>query len=117
MRRKLLIIGFLLACNAAIFAQRAPGQKPNIVFILADDLGYGDVGVYGQQKILTPNIDKLAKEGTQFTDFYAGAPVCSPSRGSILTGLNTGHATIRAMPPNRVVLLEKKVKILCTGLT
>lgn len=70
-------------------------QKPNIVFILADDLGYGDVGAYGQQKILTPNIDLLAKEGTRLTDFYAGAPVCSPSRGVLLTGVNTGHATIR----------------------
>ncbi len=70
-------------------------QRPNIVFILADDLGYGDVGVYGQQKILTPNIDQLAKEGTLFTDFYAGAPVCSPSRGVLLTGKNMGHATIR----------------------
>lgn len=110
MRRKLLIIGFLLACNAAIFAQRVPGQKPNIVFILADDLGYGDVGVYGQQKILTPNIDKLAKEGTQFTDFYAGAPVCSPSRGSILTGLNTGHATIRGNATEQGGIAGKKGK-------
>ncbi|MBB6235564.1 arylsulfatase A-like enzyme [Pedobacter sp. AK013] len=110
MRRKLLIIGFLLTCNAAIFAQRAPGQKPNIVFILADDLGYGDVGVYGQQKILTPNIDKLAKEGTQFTDFYAGAPVCSPSRGSILTGLHTGHATIRGNATEQGGIAGKKGK-------
>ncbi|SDZ88594.1 sulfatase-like hydrolase/transferase [Pedobacter hartonius] len=62
---------------------------------MADDLGYGDVGAYGQKLILTPNIDQMAKEGLRFTDFYAGAPVCSPSRGSLLTGLNTGHATIR----------------------
>jgi len=95
MRRSLIMIALLLLCKEATFAQRKPGQKPNIVFILADDLGYGDVGVYGQKQILTPNIDKLANEGTRFTDFYAGAPVCSPSRGSILTGLNTGHATIR----------------------
>jgi arylsulfatase A-like enzyme len=87
---KLLL--FLLFPLTAIAQTR---QRPNIVFILADDLGYGDVGVYGQQKILTPNIDQLAKEGTKFTDFYAGAPVCSPSRGVLLTGKNMGHATIR----------------------
>ncbi|MBO9673121.1 MAG: arylsulfatase [Sphingobacteriaceae bacterium] len=110
MKWKLLIMAFLLTCSGVIFAQRRPGQKPNIVFILADDLGYGDVGVYGQQKILTPNIDKLAKEGTQFTDFYAGAPVCSPSRGSILTGLNTGHATIRGNATEQGGIAGKKGK-------
>lgn len=87
---------FLLFCVAGVFSVKAQTrQKPNIIFILADDLGYGDVGVYGQTKILTPNIDLLAGEGTKLTDFYAGAPVCSPSRGVLLTGLNTGHATIR----------------------
>jgi arylsulfatase A-like enzyme len=84
---------FLLFCRFSVMAQT--DKRPNIVFILADDLGYGDVGAYGQQKILTPNIDQLAKEGTKFTDFYAGAPVCSPSRGVLLTGKHTGHATIR----------------------
>jgi arylsulfatase A-like enzyme len=80
----------LLLISASVHAQR-----PNIVFILADDLGYGDVGVFGQTKIHTPNIDALAKEGTILTNFYAGAPVCSPSRGVLITGKNTGHATIR----------------------
>lgn len=89
---KYFLILFLLA-PVTLMAQTR--QKPNIIFILADDLGYGDVGVNGQQKILTPNIDQLAKEGTRFTDFYAGAPVCSPSRGVLLTGKNMGHATIR----------------------
>ncbi|WP_426328378.1 arylsulfatase [Pedobacter sp. R-06] len=109
-KRSLIIIGFSLLYNGAIFAQRKAGQKPNIVFILADDLGYGDVGVYGQKQILTPNIDKLANEGTRFTDFYAGAPVCSPSRGSILTGLNTGHATIRGNATEQGGLAGKKGK-------
>jgi arylsulfatase A-like enzyme len=84
-----------LLLMSMLMAMAVKAQKPNIVFILADDLGYGDVGAYGQKKILTPNIDRLAKEGVKLTDFYAGAPVCSPSRGSLLTGLNTGHATIR----------------------
>src|SRR5262249_36890913 len=69
--------------------------KPNIVFILADDLGYGDLGCYGQKRIETPNIDRLAKEGLRFTDFYAGCTVCAPSRCVLMTGLHTGHAHIR----------------------
>ncbi|MCX8065321.1 MAG: arylsulfatase [Candidatus Hydrogenedentes bacterium] len=69
---------------------------PNIIIILADDLGYGDVGCYGQSYILTPNIDRLAKEGVQFLDGYAGSPVCAPSRCCLMTGYHTGHARIRA---------------------
>lgn len=70
-------------------------RKPNIIFILADDLGYGDVGCYGQQKIKTPNIDRLATEGMRFTQCYAGSTVCAPSRAVLMTGLHTGHARIR----------------------
>lgn len=74
-----------------IFAQ----QKPNIIFILADDLGYGDLGCYGQTKIETPNIDSLAHKGMRFTQFYSGSPVSAPSRCVLLTGKHTGHAYIR----------------------
>lgn len=74
---------------------QSPVSKPNIVFILADDLGYGDLGCYGQEKIKTPNIDRLAKEGMQFMQFYAGTTVCAPSRSSLLTGQHTGHTFIR----------------------
>ena len=70
-------------------------HKPNILFILADDLGYGDLHCYGQSKIKTPNIDRLADEGMRFTSFYAGSTVCAPSRCTLMTGLHTGHATIR----------------------
>lgn len=69
--------------------------QPNIVFILADDLGYGDLGCYGQSRIKTPNIDALAKAGTRFTQFYAGSTVCAPSRAVLMTGLHTGHSRIR----------------------
>jgi len=69
--------------------------KPNIIFIFADDLGYGDIGCYGQQKIETPNIDKLAQKGMKFMQFYSGSTVCAPSRSSFLTGLHTGHTAIR----------------------
>ncbi|MEA1997629.1 MAG: sulfatase-like hydrolase/transferase, partial [Gemmatimonadota bacterium] len=71
-----------------------PG-KPNIIYILADDLGYGDLGCYGQQEIKTPNIDSMAAEGLRFTDHYAGSTVCAPSRCCLMTGLHTGHSYIR----------------------
>jgi arylsulfatase A-like enzyme len=70
-------------------------RRPNIIFILADDLGYGDLGCYGQTRIKTPNLDKLATEGMKFTSFYAGCTVCAPSRCALMTGLHTGHAYIR----------------------
>lgn len=83
----------LLLSLVATFVSAA--EKPNIVFILADDLGLGDVGPYGQEKIKTPNIDRLAAEGMKFTRFYAGAPVCAPSRCTLMTGRHLGHATVR----------------------
>ena len=70
-------------------------RRPNIIYILADDLGYGDLGCYGQEKIETPHIDQMAKEGMTFTQHYSGAPVCAPSRCVLLTGRHTGHAQIR----------------------
>ena len=69
--------------------------RPNIVLIFADDLGYGEIGCYGQTKIDTPNIDRLAREGLRFTQFYTAAPVCAPSRAALVTGLHLGHAPIR----------------------
>ncbi|MDO5980271.1 arylsulfatase [Flavivirga spongiicola] len=73
-------------------------SKPNIIFILADDLGYGDVGFNGQQKIKTPVLDQMAEEGIVFTRHYAGSTVCGPSRASLMTGMHTGHATVRGNP-------------------
>ncbi|MBI5432311.1 MAG: arylsulfatase [Planctomycetes bacterium] len=70
-------------------------RPPNVVLILADDLGWGELGCYGQAKIATPNLDALAREGLRFTQFYAGAPVCAPSRCTLLTGQHTGHAPVR----------------------
>lgn len=70
--------------------------KPNIIYILADDLGYGELGCYGQELIETPNIDELARYGMLFTQHYSGAPVCAPSRCVLLTGLHTGHAQVRS---------------------
>ncbi len=73
----------------------APGAGPNVIFILADDLGYGDLGCYGQTLIKTPHIDRLAAEGMKFTQAYAGATVCAPSRCALMTGKHNGHAAIR----------------------
>jgi arylsulfatase A-like enzyme len=70
-------------------------ERPNIILVLADDLGYGDLGCYGQERIRTPNIDQMAKEGLRFTDFCAGSTVCAPSRCVLMTGYHTGHALIR----------------------
>ncbi|MBI2928183.1 MAG: arylsulfatase [Verrucomicrobia bacterium] len=74
---------------------KPPPSKPNIIFILADDLGYGDLGCYGQQKIKTPNLDRLAAEGMRFTSFYAGSTVCAPSRCALMVGQHTGHCLVR----------------------
>jgi arylsulfatase A-like enzyme len=93
-----LILSFL--CGSAhsatnVVSAASASHKPNFIFILADDLGYGDLGCYGQAKIKTPNIDKLASEGMRFTDCYAGSTVCAPSRCALMTGLHTGHNRIR----------------------
>jgi len=85
----------LPGCATAGRATRKRRNKPNIIFILADDLGYGDVGCFGQKVIQTPNIDNLAKEGMKLTDHYAGSTVCAPSRCVLMTGLHSGHALVR----------------------
>jgi arylsulfatase A-like enzyme len=81
--------------DSATKAAPAAQKRPNIVFIMADDLGWGEVGCYGQKKIRTPNIDRLAAQGTLFTRAYSGAPVCAPSRCVLMTGLDLSHAPIR----------------------
>jgi len=86
---------FLMAIIFSCTLKKDTSQKPNIIYILADDLGYGELGVYGQEKIETPNIDKLANTGMLFTQHYSGAPVCAPSRSVLLTGKHSGHTRIR----------------------
>lgn len=90
---KVLAVSILLICMFGFSEKK--NQRPNIILILADDLGYGELGVYGQKIIETPNIDTLAKDGIKFTQHYAGAPVCAPSRCVLLTGKHLGHANIR----------------------
>lgn len=87
-------LGAAAAAAAPFQPAPAPG-RPNIILILADDLGYGDLGCYGQTRIHTPNLDRMSAEGIRFTSAYAGSTVCAPSRCSLMTGLHTGHARTR----------------------
>lgn len=85
-------VGMWLPGRAASAADQQPARPPNLVVILADDLGYGDVGCFGQEKLKTPRLDAMAAAGMPFTQFYAGAPVCAPSRCVLLTGRHTGRS-------------------------
>src|SRR5215510_2316529 len=86
-----------LVCFAlpAFAEEKKDEKKPNIIFIMADDLGCFELGCYGQKLIKTPNIDKLAEGGMKFTHFYAGNAVCAPSRCALMTGRHMGHASVR----------------------
>ena len=92
-----LCVGGSLLAGMSACKKEAPAKEVpmNVIYILADDLGYGDIGCYGQQKIKTPNIDRMAQEGMLFTQHYAGCTVSAPSRCSLMTGLHTGHSQIR----------------------
>lgn len=92
--RHRLLLSLSLLLPLAVFAA-APARPPNIVYIMADDLGFGDIGPFGQKKIRTPNLDALAAQGTCFDQFYPGGAVCSPTRCNLMTGLHSGHARIR----------------------
>src|SRR5688500_1316492 len=89
------LITILSALLASIAIAGGAAAKPNVIFILADDLGYGDLGSFGQTRIQTPNLDRMAAEGVRFTQAYAGSTVCAPSRCALLTGQHTGHCSIR----------------------
>src|SRR5215208_3047420 len=103
-RRRLCVAvscALLLACvaltgGAGAQVRRGKSERPpNIILVVADDPGRGDLGAYGQRFIRTPNLDRMAREGMRFTDAYAPSPVCAPSRASLLTGLHQGHARVR----------------------
>ncbi len=86
---------YLTACNSGAKKDVTGPAHPNIIYILADDLGYGDLGCYGQKRIKTPNIDRLADEGIRFTNHYAGSTVSAPSRCCLMTGRHSGKARVR----------------------
>ena len=91
MTNKLVLFGAASLTGLALQAQ----EKPNIIYIMCDDMGYGDLGCYGQQYIATPNLDRMAAQGMRFTQAYAGSPVSAPSRASFMTGQHTGHTHVR----------------------
>ena len=106
--RLLLALAAGLLPAAATAAEPAKPAKPNVVVFLCDDLGYGDLGCFGNKTIQSPNLDKLAKEGVKLTDFYAGAPVCSPSRAALFTGRNPNRYGIRDwIPANSKIFLRR----------
>lgn len=90
-----LLISLAFVCNLGSATAAVTATKLNVVFILADDLGWGEVGCYGQKKIPTPNIDRLAAHGMRFTQHYSGAPTCAPARCVLMTGKHAGHAEVR----------------------
>ena len=86
---------FSVVVLISILAAQVGVAKPNIIFIMADDMGYADAGCYGGKHIQNPNIDRMAIEGIRFTQCYSGAPACAPARSVLLTGLHTGHTRVR----------------------
>ena len=101
---------WLIVCLVCLPAsmQAAEGERPNIIFSMADDLGYGDLGCYGQKLMKTPHIDQLAAQGTRFTQAYAGGSVCTASRAVLLTGLHNGHAPARDNIPHYPTYLQER---------
>lgn len=95
MKSKQLLVGIVGTALSTAAVLAANTNKPNIIILLADDLGYGELGCYGQKIIQTPNIDAFAKEGMRFSSFYSGTSVSSPSRATLMTGMHTGHVSIR----------------------
>ena len=94
----------LLGCSLAFFVDSASAKKPNIILILADDLGYGDLGCFGQKQLKTPRLDAMAKAGMRFTQFYAGCTVCAPSRSVLLTGRHMGRTVVRGNSTAPIVI-------------
>ena len=87
--------GFVAFLIVFWFSTAICAERPNLIWIMADDLGYGDLGCYGQKVIRTPHLDQMARDGMRFTQFYAGATVCAPSRSVLMTGMHHGHTRVR----------------------
>lgn len=117
--RREMLCGLTVGTALTLWPSSTPAEKealkPNIVFVLADDLGYGGLGCYGQKKIKTPHLDQMALEGMRFTQAYAGSTVCAPSRCALMTGLHTGHCRIRGnhslTRPDALSLLEEDMTV------
>ena len=109
----LLVFAAMSCSNSAaeVSNKNTVPSKPNIVYILVDDMGYGDLSCFGQSTLSTPNIDRLAEKGMMFTRHYSGSTVCGPSRASLLTGKHTGHTSVRGNQPPGQLLKAEEVTI------
>ncbi len=116
-RRHFILSGTALIAAAPLLAKAKSIKPVNIVLVMADDLGIKELGSYGQKKIKTPHLDRMAKEGMRFTQFYAGAPVCAPTRCNLMTGKHAGHAAIRANGEIRSNQYEKNGATIFGGQT
>src|SRR5690606_16303296 len=106
--RTLALIALCALAASPVSASAQSGDTPpNIIFVLADDLCYGDLGSYGQTRIATPSLDRMAAEGMRFTQFYAGSTVCAPSRSVLMTGQHTGHTRVRGNGARELQTLEQ----------
>lgn len=109
--RSPILLLLAIAASLQAFGADGPGMRPNIILIMADDLGYGDLGCYGQLRIQTPNLDRLASEGTRFTQCYGGSTVCAPSRCALMTGMHNGHNRVRDNIPHGVFLRPDDITV------
>ena len=114
MKTSLILIALAASSIVSGAAESSSATKPNIIFVLSDDLAQGDLGCYGQKLIQTPNLDRMASEGTRYTQAYCGTTVCAPSRTSLMTGLHMGHSPIRA---NREIQPEGQLPLPAGTLT
>lgn len=110
----LLILATAIGLMGIAQSQNLPEGKPNFVFIMADDLGYGDLGCFGQKKIKTPNLDQMASEGMKLTDFYAGNTVCAPSRCVLMTGKHSGRCRVRGNAGSDIQRLRPEDKTIAS---
>lgn len=104
--QSVLRLGMMLAWAGGWACCLEAQERPNVIYILADDLGYGDLGCYGQRTLQTPHLDRLAREGMRFTRHYAGSTVCAPSRCVLMTGLHTGHCRVRGNGPGKLLAAD-----------
>ena len=116
-RTRLAVLLLAVALFAPSLRAADAPAKPNVVFVLSDDLAQGDVGCYGQKLIKTPHLDAMAKEGTRFTQAYCGTSVCAPSRASLMIGKHMGHSPIRANREVHAALLAGVASAVDAALT
>ena len=106
-----MILLLCIACNPVGQQHSSTPTPPNIIYLLVDDMGYGDLSCYGQRQLRTPNIDQLATEGMKFTQHYAGATVCAPSRACLLTGKQPGRSSVRGNKPDGQLLVDAEITL------